>query len=117
MISFQHALANIQNSTPPPKHMTANKTTGELSGLPKEISLERLVSACKRYGADVHDVIAEALTPAMRENEKSGMTMRAQAELAWKIVDKAEPSQQAVKHSGDPEAPFVIQYSEDERRL
>ena len=97
--------------------MTANKTTGELSGLPKDISLDRLVAACKRRGADVHDVIAEALTPAMRLDEKSGMTMRAQAELAWKIVDKAEPSQRAVTHLGDKDNPVEHKVTLIERRI
>ena len=51
----------------------------DLAGLPKEISLDRLVEACKARNIDVHQVIAEALSPEMRLDEKSGMNMREQA--------------------------------------
>ena len=45
------------------------------------------------------------------------MTLKAQADLSWKIIDKAEPSKQAIKHSGDDEAPFIIHYSRDDEKL
>lgn len=68
----------------------------DLAGLPKEISLDRLVEACKARNIDVHQVIAEALSPEMRLDEKSGMNMREQARMAWQIIDKAEPSKKSL---------------------
>lgn len=68
----------------------------DLAGLPKEISLDRLVAACKERNIDVHQVIAEALSPEMRLDEKSGMNMREQARMAWQIIDKAEPSKKSL---------------------
>jgi len=68
----------------------------DLAALPKEISLDRLVEACKAINVDVHQVIAEALSPAMRLDEKSGMNMREQAKMAWQIIDKAEPSKKSL---------------------
>lgn len=83
-------------------------STSDLAKLPKAISLERLAAACERRGVDIHDVIAQALTPEMQADTTSGMTMKAQSDLAWKIVDKSEPSQQSVKHSGDKKEPVRL---------
>ena len=97
-----HYLAAVISSTPPPKHMRARDSSGkamskeDLAALPKEISLDRLVDACKKKGIDVHQVIAEALSPEMRLDEKSGMNMREQARMAWQIIDKAEPSKKSL---------------------
>lgn len=88
----------------------------DLAKLPKDISLARLVAACKSRGLDVHDVLARAMGPEGL-NEGSGINERWQAEMAWKIIDKSEPSQQAVKHSGDAEEPVVIVYSADDQKL
>lgn len=69
----------------------------ELRNMPKEISLVRLVEACAERGVDIHDVIAESLTIEMREDcEHSGMTMKAQSDLAWRMIDKIEPSKKAI---------------------
>lgn len=93
-------------------------STDELANLPKGLSLTRIVEACERRGIDPHEVIAIALSEEMRaQAESSGMTMKAQSDLAWKLIDKAEPSKQAVKHSGDDESPIVIVYSADEQKL
>jgi hypothetical protein len=74
----------------------------EIAGLPKDLNLERLVAECLRLNADPHNVIALALTEHMRNRaEESGMTMKAQADLAWKLVDKANASQQSIKHTGE----------------
>ncbi len=90
----------------------------DLAALPKDLSLERIVAACLKYGADPHEVIAYALTEEARIDAKeNGMTLKAQADLSWKIIDKAEPSKQAIKHSGDDEAPFIIHYSRDDEKL
>jgi hypothetical protein len=90
----------------------------DLAALPKDLSLERLVAACIKRGADPHDVLAIALSDEARlDASETGMTLKAQADLSWKIIDKAEPSKQAIKHSGDDEAPFVIHYSRDDEKL
>lgn len=88
----------------------------DLAGLPKDISLARLVDACKKRGVDVHDVLARAMTSEGLA-EGSGINERWQADMAWKVIDKAEPSQQAVKHSGDAEDPVIIRYSSDDEKL
>ncbi len=105
---MRHVLAAAANGTPPPKHMTANMTTDELANLPAGLSLTRIVEACEKYRVDPHEVIAIALSDEMRaQAESSGMTMKAQAELAWKLIDKAEPSKRAteakIEHSGSIE--------------
>lgn len=114
-------LANAINSTPPPAHMTDPRGARHADGF----SLKRLEEACKRRGVDLHEAFARSMDEeVLRRIEASDMTelqkielLLKQAALAWKAIDKAVPTQQAVKHSGDPEAPFVIQYSDDERRL
>lgn len=81
----------------------------DLAGLPKDLSLERLVAACLARGADPHDVIAFALTDEARIDAKeNGMTLKAQADLSWKLIDKANPSQSSVKHSGDVKEPVRL---------
>lgn len=94
-------------------------STSELRALDKlGLSLERIMEECRKWRADPHEVIARALTDEMREQaETSGMTMKAQADLAWKLVDKAEPSKQAVKHSGDPNNPITVHFSSDDEKL
>ena len=88
----------------------------DLAGLPKELSLERLIAACLKRGADPHEVIAIALSDEARVDAKeNGMTLKAQSDLAWKLIDKANPSQQAVSHSGGQE--FTINYSPDDQKL
>lgn len=97
-----HYLAGVISSTPLRKDQRARDSHGkpmskdDLKALPKEISLDRLVDACKAKGIDVHQVIAEALSPEMRLDEKSGMNMREQARMAWQIIDKAEPSKKSL---------------------
>lgn len=77
--------------------MTARMSTDELANLPKGLSLTRIMEACERRGIDPHEVIAIALSEDMRQQaESSGMTMKAQADLAWKLIDKAEPSKKAL---------------------
>lgn len=92
MITAQHLISNIQCNTRPPKRTMPGEYTTR-----KDISLDKLLEACEQRGADLHDVIALAMTKEARENKESGMTLRAQAELAWKVLDKAEPSKQAIK--------------------
>lgn len=76
--------------------------TKQLANMPLGLDLDRLVAECLKIGADPHKVIALALTPEMRAMaDESDMTMKAQADLAWKIVDKANASQQAIKHTGE----------------
>lgn len=67
----------------------------QLAALPKEISLDRLVDACKKRGVDVHDVIARAMTTEGL-SEGSGINERWQANMAWNIIDKAEPSKKSL---------------------
>lgn len=96
-------LANMQAATPPDKHRRVRDaagnslTTGELSALERaSLSLEGIVKACKRWGADPHEVIARALSDeAEQDAERTGMTLREQSRLAWSIIDKAEPSRKA----------------------
>jgi hypothetical protein len=68
----------------------------DLAALPKEISLARLVDACKKWNVDVHEVVALALTDAARMDESSGINQRIQAQMAWNIIDKAEPSKKSL---------------------
>lgn len=113
-------IADVINSAPLRKDERARDSHGkpmsksDLAKLPKDISLDRLVAACKRRGVDVHDVLARAMGPEGLQ-EGSGINERWQAEMSWKVIDKAEPS--AVKHSGDSEDPVVIVYSADDQRL
>lgn len=88
----------------------------DLAGLPKEVSISRLVEACKRRGVDVHEIFARAMSPEAL-TEGTGITEKWQGEHAWKVIDKAEPNQQAVKHSGDSEEPVIIRYSSDDEKL
>ena len=98
----QHFLADVINGTKLSKHQSARDSNGkamstsDLAKLPKDISLDRLVEACKRRGADVHDVIARALTDEVLIDEKSGMNIREQAKLAWQILNKVEPDKKAL---------------------
>lgn len=75
------------------------------------INLDRLAEACERYNVDIHNIIAESLTPEMRDNKDSGMTVKVQSDLAWKIIDKLEASKKAVEHSGPDKQPvrFIIE--------
>lgn len=78
-------------------------------GARESINLDKLAEACERWRADVHDVIARALTDEAREEaERTGMTLKAQSELAWKIVDKLEASKKAIEHSGSEKAPVRL---------
>ena len=71
--------------------------TKQLANMPLGLELERLIAECLAVGADPHKVIALALTPEMRAMaETSGMTMKEQAALAWKVVDKANASKKAL---------------------
>lgn len=103
MRTFQHALRNLQTGTPPPRHMAVSGYTGKR----ETINLDLLAARCIERGVDVNDIIAEALTLAMREE----MGIKAQADLAWKILDKLEASKKAIEHSGNAKAPvtFVIE--------
>ena len=114
-MNAQHLLANLIYSTKPPKHMRARDSRGrslsnhELAAMPKDLNIDRLIQECSKWGADPHEVIARALTDDARVRaEETGMTMLKQAELAWKLVDKANPSQQAIKHSGDQKEPVRL---------
>lgn len=97
-----HYLSAVISSTKPPKHMRARDSqgktmsNGEIVNFPKDISLDRLVAACKRRGADVHDVIARALTDEVLHDDSSGMNIREQAKLAWQILNKVEPDKKAL---------------------
>ena len=73
-----------------------------------DINLDKLAEACERWKVDVHDVIAESLTPEMRADKESGMTMARQSDLAWKIVDKLEASKKAIEHSGSEKSPVRL---------
>ena len=52
-----------------------------------------------------------------KDHKESGMTMREQARLAMQVLDKAVPSKQAIKHSGDPDNPIIINMSKDDESL
>ena len=81
----------------------------DLAGLPKDLSIERLVAACLARNADPHEVIAIALSDKARlDQQETGMTLKAQADLAWRLVDKANPSQSSVKHTGDIKEPVRL---------
>ena len=99
------ALTNIANATSPYKKQ-------------RSISLDKLAEKCAEIGVDIHEVIAKALTMEARvAQEVTGMTMREQARLAWQVVDKATPSLQSIKHSGDPDEPMFIKFSKDDEQL
>jgi len=97
-------LANAANRTPPPKHMRMRGphgetfTVAELSALENMgLDLDRLIEACRKRNADPHDVIARALSEAAEaDRENTGMSLKAQADLAWKLVDKAVASKKAL---------------------
>jgi hypothetical protein len=97
MITLQHAVTNIANSTPAPRRGPKVTRT--------DISLDRLAEACASRGVDINDIIAEALTP---EREES-MGFRQQADLAWKVMDKLEASKKAIEVEGG-EKPILIEY-------
>lgn len=89
-----------------------------MSGLPKWLDLDRLAEECKAYNADPLKVLAFALSEEARNKaEKTGMTLKEQASISMRLVDKANPSQQAIKHSGDQDEPIVIHYSSDDEKL
>lgn len=88
----------------------------DLAGLPKWLDLDRLAEECKPYGADPIKVLAYALSEAARLDAKTnGMTLKVQSDLAFKVVDKANPSQQAVNHTGGQT--YTIHYSRDDEKL
>lgn len=106
-----HVIANKVNSTKPPQHIFGHKVN-------RSLSIEKLIEACQEYGADPHKVLAMALTDGARDNAKeTGMTLKEQANIAWKLVDKAEPSKQAIKHSGDEKEPLYFKFSQDDEEL
>lgn len=71
-------------------------------GARDKINLDALARACRKRKVDIHAILAEALTESQRENaQESGMNMKAQADLAWKIMDKLEASKKAIEHSGE----------------
>jgi hypothetical protein len=119
MQSFGHILANVQNSTPLEKHRRKRGprgetfTVSELNALESMgLDLDRLMEACRKRKADPHDVIARALSEeAEADCDNTGMTLKAQADLAWKLVDKAVPSKRSVEHSGNAKDPvrFIIE--------
>lgn len=120
----QHYLAAVIASTKPPKHMRARDSKGrsmsnaDLAALRTLLELEEIAKECKEYGANPAKVIAYSLTDEARANaEETGMTLRVQADLSWKIIEKANPSKQAIKHSGDSEAPLVFTFSKDDEDL
>lgn len=99
------ALTNIANGTSPYKKQ-------------RSINLEKLAEKCAEIGVDVHEVIAKALTLEAREAQTiTGMNLKEQARMAWWIVDKATPSLQSVKHSGDPDEPLYLKFSGDDEQL
>ena len=123
-MNAQHFMAAVISSTPPPKHIRARDSSGkamtteQLAKMPKGLDLDRLMAECEDIGADPHKVIAYALTEMARMDAKeNGMTLKAQSDLAWKVVDKANPSQQAVKVGGDGEPIYVLNYSPDDQKL
>lgn len=69
-------------------------------GKREDINLDKLAQACERRNVDLHDIIAEALLPEMRADEKSGMNLAKQADLAWKVIDKLEASKKATEITG-----------------
>lgn len=82
-------------------------------GARENINLDKLAEACKKRNVDVNDVIARALTEDALKNAKdSGMNEKAQAELAWRIMDKQEASKKAIEHSGDVGMQVVLQSSD-----
>ena len=108
-------MAGVITSTPLRKDQRARDRHGkamskdDLAGLPKDLSIERLVAACLARNADPHDVIAIALSNEARlDANETGMTLKAQSDLAWKLVDKANPSQSSIKHSGDVKEPVRL---------
>lgn len=106
-----HVLANKANSTPPPKHIFGKPVN-------RSLSIEKLIEECAKVGADPHKVLALALTDQARVDAKeTGMTLKEQANIAWKLVDKAEPSKQAIKHSGDDKEPLYFKFSTDDEEL
>lgn len=119
MFSFAHALHAIQLAKPVDKHRRVRGKKGkrltvdELSALEKMgLDLDRLMEACRKRNADPHDVIARALShEAEADRENTGMSLKAQSDLAWKLVDKAVPTKRAVEHSGNAKDPvrFIIE--------
>ena len=95
-----HILTNIRNATPPPKHMTARGYMGKRTS----INLDILAQRCAERNVDVNDILAEALTPEMRDE----MGMKGQAELAWRIMDKLEASKKAVELGNDKSGAFTL---------
>jgi len=84
-------------------------STEQIAGLPKWLDLDRLAEECKPYGADPIKVLAFALSDLARADAKeNGMTLKAQSDIALKLVDKANPSQQSIKHSGDVKEPVRL---------
>lgn len=99
----QHLLANLIYSTKPPKHMRARDSRGramtnaELAAMPGLLDLDRIAEKCKERGVDPADVIAYSLTAEAREAaEKTGMNLYRQADLSYKLVDKANASKKAL---------------------
>jgi len=99
-ISMAHVLENVRSATPPPKHMTARGYMGNRT----TINLDVLAQRCAERNVDVNDIIAEALTIELREE----MGIRAQADLAWKIMDKLEASKKAVELGNNKDNPFTL---------
>lgn len=72
-------------------------TNAQLAAMPKLLDLERIAEKCEEYGADPADVIAYSLTPEARaQAETTGMTLYRQADLSYRLVDKANASKKAL---------------------
>ena len=105
MISTTEAVLNVANATSPYKKQ-------------RPLSIAKLVIACEKRNADIHEVLALALSTEARElSNLTGMTLLEQARIARDILLKSEPSLQAVKHSGDSDEPLLIRFSRDDEEL
>ena len=104
MISFQEAIHNVQTGTEP-----INRDKQK----PRELSVSKIIEACGKYGVDPNEVIALALTNQARDHAKeTGMTLKHQSDLAYKVLDKHEPSKRSIEHSGEKEIVVVMESSD-----
>lgn len=93
-------IANKANSTKPPKRGYLGKRSS--------INLDALAVECERRNVNINAILALALTDEMRDQaDTSGMTMKEQAALSWRIMDKLEASRKAVEITGAEGGPIA----------
>lgn len=103
MPTFQEAVHNIQNSTPPiVKKESENFRPGQT------FSPKRLAEACAKYGVDPCEVAAMGLDPTLAPDLK----FKERADIALKMMEYLMPKKRATESKVKGDFTVVLQSSD-----